>query len=169
MVRLNVLKSPELLATIYALRVVDKTIAAQVRKYTKAVAAPEWSKALTRRASTALEARVISSTAVVAVSNQNVRVQSAGKGRPLSGGLNPKTDYAGVEFGSNAHGKTYPRKSRNGGTHSVTRVMGTQFKAHNGKGYVFYPAAREMVPRIAALWVQTAVKTIANALEGKRE
>lgn len=171
MVRLDVFKSPELLATIYALRAVDKTLQAQVRKQTKAMAQPEWKKALAQHADTMLEHRVLVDTAVISVSNQNVRVQSANKGRPRSGGLNPKTDWAGVEFGSHAKGKTYRRKNRGsaGGTHSVTRVMGTQFKAHKPNGYVFYPTAAEMIPRLASLWVQTAIKTIANALEGKRE
>lgn len=169
MVRLDVFKSPELLATIYAVRSLDKTIQAQVRKFTKAVAEPEWKQALAQRADTRLEHAVIVATSVVSVSNQNVRIQAAGKGRPLSGGLNPKTDYAGVEFGSHAKGKTYQRNSKNGGRHSVTRVMGTQFKAFRKGGHVFWPAATEMVPRMAALWVQTTVRTIANALEGKQE
>lgn len=167
--RINVKDSRELLATIYALRAIDKTLAKQVRQYTKAIAAPEWTAALRQRGDTALERRVIVDTAVVSVTNQNVRVQSAGKGRPLSGGLNPKVDYPAVEFGAHAKGTTYRRKSKGGGSHRVTRVMGTQFKAHNPRGYVFYPAAKEMVPRLAALWVQTTVRTIATALEGKQE
>ena len=35
------------------------------------------------------------------MSNQNVRIQAANKGRRLSGGLDPKTDYPAVEFGAN--------------------------------------------------------------------
>lgn len=168
MVRLDVFKSPELLATIYALRSIDKTLQKKVRDYTKAVAGPEWKQALAQRANTRLEHRVIVDTAVISVSNQNVRVQSASKGRRLSGGLDPKTDYAPVEFGMNAKGVTYTRKSRKGGTHRVTRVMGTQFPAARREG-PFWQSARNMVPRIAALWVQTTVKTIGNALEGKQE
>lgn len=168
-IRLDVFKSPELMATLVAIRSLDKTLQKFIRTETKKVAAPEWKKALAERADTRLEHRVIVDTAVVSVSNQNVRVQSAGKGRPLSGGLNPKTDYPGVEFGSNNKKKTYQRKSKNGGTHKVSRTVGTGFKAHSGKGYVFWPAAKEMVPRMASLWVQTTVKTIANALEGKQE
>jgi hypothetical protein len=170
MVRIDVLKSPQLLATIYALRSIDKTLQAQVRKYTKMHAEPEWRKALAERADTRLEHRVIVDTSVVSVSNQNVRIQSASKGRPLTGGLNPKTTYAPVEFGGKKGAKsTYRRKSRKGGTHSVTRDTRAQLKPFRRGGYVFWPAAKEMVPRLAALWVQTAVKTIGNALEGKRE
>lgn len=169
MPRIDVRESRELKAAILALRAIDTTISKKVRQYTKAVAQPEWRQELTRRASTGLERRVIADTAVISVSNQNVRAQSASKGRPLSGGLNPRVDYPGVEFGSHAHGVTYRRRSPRGTVHTVTRVMGTQFKAHNRRGYVFYPAAAEMIPRLASLFAQTTVKTIANALEGKRE
>lgn len=167
--RLDVTKSRELMATILALRSIDKTLSKMVRQQTKRIAQPEWMRALERRASTALERRVLSATAVVTVSNQNVRVQSASKGRPLSGGLSPKAHYAAIEFGATPSPTTYTRRSSKGKTHRVTRKTSTGLRPRNAKGYVFYPAAREMVPRIASLWVQTAVKTIANALEGKQE
>lgn len=140
------------------------------RQETKRIAAPEWKKALAERADSRFEHRVIVDTSVVTVSNQNVRVQSASKGRPLSGGLNPKADYPAVEFGADrSRMSTYQRRSPNGGSHSVTRHTSAQLKGRNPNGYVFYPSAREMVPRIARLWVQTVVRTIATALEGKQE
>lgn len=168
--RIDVFKSRELLATIYAIRSIDKTLQKQIRTQTKQVAAPEWTKALAERADTRLEHRVIVGTSVVTVSNQNVRVQAAGKGRALRGGLQPTRDYNAVEFGANTERATYQRRSRKGRMHSVTRVINTQLKPHSGnRGYVFWPAAREMVPRMARLWAQTTVRTIANALEGKAE
>lgn len=167
---LDVRKSRELLATLYAVRSLDKTIQKMIRRETKTVAAPEWSKALAQRADTRLEQRVLVDTSVVTVSNQNVRVQSASKGRALSGGLNPKTEYPAVEFGADRSKKTtYDRRSPKGNTHKVTRRAATGMKRRNGKGYVFYPAASEMIPRMARLWVQTTVRTIATALEGKQE
>lgn len=168
--RLDVRKSPELLAAIFAIRSLDRTIAKMNRQQTKTVAAPEWKQALAERADSRLEHRVIVNTAVVSVSNQNVRIQSAGKGRPLSGGLNPKTDYAAIEFGADrAKRTTYRRKGRKGGTHTVTRRTAAGMKPRNGSGYVFFPAAKEMIPRMARLWVQTTVRTIATAFEGKQE
>ncbi len=167
--RLDVTKSRELQAALLAIRSLDRTLAKTIRQHTKRIAAPEWTRALTRRASTALEQRVLSATAVVTVSDQNVRAQSASKGRPLSGGLNPKTDFPAVEFGASDTPATYQRVSRKGKPHTVTRHTTKQLRPRNPKGYVFYPAAREMVPRLAALWVQTLVRTIATALEGKQE
>jgi hypothetical protein len=49
----------------------------------------------------------------------------------------------------------------------VTRNTTAQFKPRNRSGYVFYPAAKEMIPRLASLWVQTVVKTFADIFEGK--
>jgi hypothetical protein len=168
--RIDVRESREFRATIYALRAIDKTIAKMVRRETKRIAAPEWKEALSRRADSQIERVVLVDTAVISVSNQNVRAQSAGKGRPRSGGLAPKVDFPAVEFGVNQN-KTinYRRKSRGGGTHTVSRRLGPTLKPRNPRGYVFYPAAREMIPRLAALWIQTTVRTIAEALEGKQE
>ena len=162
--------SREYRATMLAVRAVDRTLRKQIRVQTKKVAAPEWQRALGKRATTELERRVLVNTAVVSVSDQNVRVQSASKGRKLSGGLLPKLDYPAIEFGAD-RGKrsTYRRTARGGAAHSVTRRTNTGLRPRNGEGYVFYPTAREMVPRMGRLWAQTTVRTIANALEGKQE
>lgn len=168
--RLDVKKSRELLATLYAIRSLDKTIAKMIRQETKRIAAPEWKKALAERADSRLEHRVIVDTAVVSVSNQNVRIKSASKGRPLSGGLAPKTDWPAIEFGADTSRQTtYKRRSPRGRVHDVKRRTASGLKGRNGNGYVFYPAAREMIPRLARLWVETTVRTIATAFEGKQE
>lgn len=168
--RLDVKASRELLATIYATRSLDRTIAKMNRQETKRIAAPEWKKALAERADSKLEHRVLVDTSVVSVSDQNVRIRSASKGRPLSGGFNPKTDYHAAEFGADRNRRTtYKRRSAKGGSHSVTRRTASGLKPRNPNGYVFFPAAREMIPRLASLWVQTTVRTIANAFEGKQE
>lgn len=168
--RIDVRQSPEMLAVIYAMRSLDTAIAKMVRQHIKRVAAPEWTKALERRANTALERRVMVNTATVAVSNQNVRVTSANKGRKLSGGLNPKTHWHAIEFGADRNTPVkYRRKSPRGKTHTVTRHVARGLKDRKPKGYVFYPAGNEMVPRLGALAFQTVWRSIATALEGKKE
>jgi hypothetical protein len=168
--RLNVLNSRELLAVLLAVRGADKAIQAQVRKHTKSIALPEWRQALAEHATTRLQHRALVSTARVAVSNQNVRLSSATVGRPLKGGLNPKTTYYAPEFGANrAKRTTYTATSRRGRQFTVkSRRTTQQLPPRRRAGHVFGPAVSQIVPRIAALWVQTVVRTLAEAFEGKR-
>lgn len=167
--RLDVTNSRELLATIYAVRALDKTLQKMIRVHSKAITLREWRQSLAQRADTRMQQRMLVDTSAVAVSNQNIKLQSANKGRPLSGGLNPKSDWFIPEFGVTPKQITYTRHSRKGGTHRVTRRTGPNLNPRKKTGHVIYPAAREMVPRIASLWVQTVVRTIATALEGKQE
>lgn len=167
--RLDAFKSRELMATILAIKSLDKTVRKINRQQTKRIAAPEWQKALAQNSMTLLENRVLVNTAVVTVSDQNVRIQSASKGRPLSGGLNPKTDYHAIEFGADQTRRTTYDRTRKGNRHRVTRHATNGLRPRNPRGYVFFPTARSFIPRMASLWVQTTVRTIANALEGKQE
>lgn len=147
MTRIDITKNADWLAAIAAMRQIDKGLAAAIRKYTKAMAQPEWLKAIRVRSRTTLQQRVIAGTTTIAVSSANVRVTAGNKGRPLSGGLTMSVAAPAVEFGSNRYG---------------------QFGARSRTGKTFYPAAKAMSPRLASLWVQTVMKTVALALEGKR-
>lgn len=163
--RLDVRGSQELRDIALALQAMETSARRVIRQHVKPVVQPAWLHAINRRARTVLEHRVISQTSTVAVSDNNVRVQSAAKGRRLSGGFNPKTDYAGVEFGANREQyTTYQRKGN-----PVRRRAARQLRPRNTKGYVFYPTAREMIPRLAALRAQTIVRLIGEILEGKEK
>jgi hypothetical protein len=144
--RIDIRKSPEWVAAIGAMNAIDKSFAAAIRKYTKAMAEPEWKKAVATRSNTRLEKRVISATTTVAVSSANVKVASGAKGRPLSGGLTMSQAAPAVEFGS---------------------VRYKQFGPRRKKG-PFFRAVENMTPRLASLWIQTVIKTTALALEGKQ-
>lgn len=168
--RIDVKLSPELQAVIFAMRSLDRTIAKIVRREVKKVAEPEWKKALAERANTRLQQRVLVNTSNISVSNQNVRATSAQKGRPLSGGFEPKYDWHAAEFGADRNRvMEYTRRSRNGGRHKVRRRIGNGLPARKKTGYVVYPAAHEMVPRLGALFFQTVYRAIATATEGKQE
>lgn len=166
--RISVFESKPLQATLLAVRAANKDVQAEIRKYTKAEMVPDWKTGLAQRAQTDLERSVLVSTAGVTVSNQNVTLTSATKGRKLSGGLDPKTDFAPVEFGADPSKRaTYDVHGRNGKAHQVTRHTQRQFAPNRRSGYVVYPTAAVIIPRFASLWVQTCIRTIMDAVDGK--
>lgn len=146
----SVRQSAHLRATVLALRAAPREIRADVRKQTRLVAVPAWRAALEQQATTVQQSRMLVNTARITVSDQSVRVRSASsKRRVLSGGATPYQHGKAFEFGSNrGHGRQLPAARRG--------------------GYVFYPALAEMAPRIISLWVQTAVRVVYEALEGRR-
>jgi hypothetical protein len=133
-------------AAVSAMKSIDRSFASAIKKYTKAMAEPEWKKAVNSRTRTKLQERVISATTTVSVANTGVTVRAGSRGRPLSGGLSMSAAAAPVEFGSNKY---------------------KQFGPRSRKGKAFYPAAISMTPRLASLWAQTIIKTVALAMTGK--
>ena len=167
--QIDALRSREYLAVLVAIKAVPSEVRKQIRQQTKAVGQSEWQQLLREHAATRLEHRVIADTAVVSASDQNIRLQSAGKGKALSGGLQPKVDYPAVEFGANRNKvTTYTARSRKGRSYRVTRHINAQLRWRNRKGSVFYPAGAAMIPRIASLWAQTTVRVIGEAFDGKK-
>jgi hypothetical protein len=168
LLRISVYSSRELQGLIARLRTVDRETRKAIRQATKGPALSIWQESLSAHASTQLERRVLSVTGRVRVSDQNVTLTAATVGRKLSHGLNPKTDWHAVEFGADREARTKYTATRNGGrSFEVTRRTKRQFKRPNRKGYVVYPAAADAIPRLAALWVQTAVRTLHELIEGK--
>ena len=161
--RVDARGSRELRDIAIAMQQLDTPVRRVIRLYTKSEPIRPWLDAINRRVTTVLERRVISATSTITTSDQNIRVQSAAKGRRLSQGLNPKTEYPAIEFGGNRESvTTYQRKG-----HTVRRHASRQLRARNSNGYVFYPAAREMFPRLASLWAQTIVRLIGDLFDGK--
>ena len=162
--RISIRNSRELQATVLAIRTADSEVQKQIRAHTKAIATPEWKRALAEQSSLSasyrMQARVLVDTARVSVSNQNIKLSSATVGRPLSGGLSPKTGAAAAEFGADRSKRVSYSATRNGKTYPVRgRRTRAQLPPRNRKGWIFYPAAAQIIPRIASLWVQTAVRT----------
>ncbi|WP_146134291.1 hypothetical protein [Glaciihabitans tibetensis] len=146
----------------------DKTIASQIRKTTRAAIVPEWKSTLAQHADTRLQHRVLVSTAAATVTNLNVKLTAGSKGKPLAGGLDPKTAAGPVEFGADQQSeRTYVTTSRKGKSYRVTRRTSVQLGPRRRAGKAFYPAANEIIPRVLALYAQTVVRTLSDALEGK--
>lgn len=168
MLQIDARDSGELRAVLIALRAIDQTIAKRVRKYTQSELAPEWQEAVRGRSVRRLEVVALGNTARASVSNNGITLKAASVGRRLTRGFDPKTMYAGVEFGANRGEKTsYQATSSRGKSFSVTRRTKVQLPLRRRAGPV-YGAAADMIPRAAALWTQITVRSIAEAAEGKR-
>lgn len=139
----------------------DKELAAQNRKHTKAVSEPVWREAVRSRVTDRLQTRVLSDTARVAVTQTNVLLRSAQVSRLSSGTPTPLLANA-TELGMNRD-KRVQVTNRQGTT--FTRRSGTRFKPNRRNGYVVFPAAREVIPRLASLWIQTTVRTLHETFE----
>ncbi|SMQ73468.1 hypothetical protein [Agreia sp. VKM Ac-1783] len=164
--RISVFNSKELQGVTVAMKSFDREVAKQIRRVTKAVVAPEWSKAVREHASTRLQQRVLADTSRVAVSDQNVTLKSASVGRALSGGIKPSEAVAAAEFGANrGEFTTYRATSKKGKTFNVRRRTKAQLPARKKTGHAVYPAAADIIPRIASLWVQTTVRTFYELIE----
>lgn len=168
MLRIDAKSSRELQALILSIRRSDKEVQAQIRKHTKPMVQAEWKKGLAEHAMTRFEHRVLVDTARVAVSNQNVRLKSGGLAKKLSGGGRARELAAAAEFGANQDTKTkYGQISKRGKRYTVERHSTRQLRPRKKTGYVVYPTAAEIIPRLAALWTQTAVRTLYEAFEKK--
>ena len=163
--RISILHSEKLQAVVLAIRGFDRELQGQIRRATKQIGQPDWQSALHAQASTTMETRVLAATGRMTVSNQNVTLKSAAIGRPLSGGASPSLLARGVEHGAIPRVETITQRSRKGNRYTARRRVNAWARPVNRSGYVFYPAAARMIPRFAALWAQTTVRTIHEAFE----
>lgn len=144
--RLDVLNRREFAAAGTAVRTLASTFRKQMTDAdTERIIGPEWNKQLRSQAKTQAETQLLVNTSDIAMSEQGIKLQSASKGRPLSGGLTPQRGYGPVEHGSRLK----------------------QFRPRNAKGYVVGPAIRAMIPRITDVWMRAAERLLTNAFHGK--
>jgi len=142
-------------------------LASQINKSTKSVVGPVWAEIVRANVTNRFEARVLSDTATVAVSRKNVTLKAGGKGRALAGGYAPPALYHLAEFGAmRSLTNSYTAVSSKGKRYQVNdRHVYRQFRDRKPKGYVVYPAAAEIIPRIASLWVQTTLRTFHELMD----
>lgn len=141
------------------------TLEAEVRKqitiHVKRVTDVAWKEETRERALSRLQQRVLAGTSRVGVAGLSVTLRAGGAGRLTSGTPTGLLARA-VEHGVNP-GKQVTVRNRKGTT--FQRRMGTRFNTNRRGGYVFYPAVKAVIPRIASLVVQTAIRTVHEVRE----
>lgn len=148
-----------------ALRNVEPELRKAINADTRATVNPLWREAIGGRAASRLDQRVLARGARVATGARPALIAASSR-RALRGGLEPATDWPVVEFGAKDRNtrSTYSRRTPSGKTARVTRRTRRQLPAHRAGGRVLFPAAAEVLPRVAALWAQTAVRLTFEAL-----
>lgn len=142
-----------------------RDVVREINTRTRTTLAPLWKALVETHATYAMDTAVLAKGARIRAGNPPVAIAASSR-RRLRGGLIPAEQYASREFGSNRDRvRTYDRRSKNGGTHKVTRHTARQLPPRYRKGRVVFPAFAEFAPRAAALWVQTVVRTIMDGVD----
>jgi hypothetical protein len=162
--RISLLLDSPLSNMLAALRAVPADVRKQITTYTRTTAEPIWKQEMAARGTTRLQQKALVSSARVGVATRNVYLRSGsvgklGSGTPVSVIANP------AEYGANPNRPVY-QHSKKGKRYK--RRLGNAFGAPRRGGNVFNPAARESIPRIASVIIQTARRTLFDALDGKR-
>ena len=162
--RISLLVDSPLRDVLVALRAVPAEARKNVTAYTRKNAEPIWFEETRDRAGTKLQQKSLVNTARVGVATRNVYLRSGGVGKLSSGTAIPTVAF-GAEFGGNPE-KVITQKSRKGKPYK--RRMGNVFGAPRRGGNVVYPAARESIPRIASVAIQSAYRALLDAFDGKQ-
>jgi len=159
-VQLDARRSPSLAAAIEVMATMPREVAKTTRAYSKSIIAPEWRKGLAERAPAPVFHDRLVKPSTVYVTDRGARL--------VAGSDRADNFTRETEFGARRNEfNEYSRRNRRGGKHRVRRRTAAQFWNFKPKGYVVYPTASDMIPRIAALWVQTVYRTAHDMLEAR--
>ena len=168
--RLSFLNAPaEFRAIALSLRQVEAPIRRAVGQDMRATMAPVWRSRLTEGAARG-DGRVgmLTVGARIAAGNPPALV-TASSTRPYGQTrLRPTEHWAGFEYGARGRRVTYDRRRAGGKPHKVTRDVLTGHPARRRTGRVIGPAVTDVLPRVGAYWVQSVVRIVMDAAEGKR-
>lgn len=159
-------------AAALALKLMPRDLRGKLNKDVRAVGNDIWRPAVDAAAFSKMDKKVLAKGARVKPGNPLSLVAASSK-RPLrkgTGALVPDEKWRGFEFGSTSKGnkREYERRNRTaGGTHTVSRRTQRQMPGRAKSGRVVYQAAAEVAPRITAYWVESIVRYIYKAHEGK--
>lgn len=165
MAGLSVRGSDALRAATSAVAAARRDIRNDISRATRATMSPVWQQEVRKRARTDQDTRVIASGARILAGNPPYAVAAQSR-RRLPGGLVPRDDWQGFEFGNNPNRtERYHRRSPGGVSHTVTRHTARQLPTVRRKGRIAYPAVQDLAPRLASLWVSIVVRKFNDAWE----
>jgi hypothetical protein len=154
-------------AVVYGLKLVPRDVRNRINRETRATLKPIWQQEIQKHlaGTSSFTTRMIGK-GLVSGGNPPV-MRAATSRRPLRpGGVTPDAEGYLAEFGGrDTLYSTYRRRSKNGGRHDVKRRTKLGLPQTDRRGRVAYPAAADVAPRMASLWVQLFVRSVYEALE----
>lgn len=157
----------ELTAVALGLRIVDKSIRADINKQTREALNPLWRETLGIHAgANKMDQLILVKGARVVAGNPTSVIAGASR-RALSGGGVPVELARGREFGAPSRLNFVTTFNRKTAYAPVTRHTKRQVPAAVKRGRVVYPAFAEMAPRMVSLWVQIVARNFHEKFEGK--
>lgn len=164
---ISVYTSKNLQVAVTLLQGFPSALAKQTRRAIKELATPEWKEAVQTNVHTYSQQAVLANTAKVGVSGQTVTLTSATTGISKQSGVKFSEIARAEEFGApQGQVATYESTSSRGRKFIVHGRHSTKQLPAQSRGWTVYPAAAEIIPRIASLLVQTVVRTFHETFEG---
>ncbi|MFD6094536.1 hypothetical protein ACFWGN_20685 [Oerskovia sp. NPDC060338] len=159
----------ELQAVVLAMKRLEPTVKKSINAATRDTLNPVWKSLVAVNATSEFDSKLlVPGTRIAAGNPPRAVAASSVRGIGESKRLKPATDFWMAEFGGRSNKtSTYTRKSKNGGTHKVTRRTRAGLPQPIRKGRAVYPAFAEIAPRAVSLWTQIVILETHNAFEGK--
>jgi hypothetical protein len=154
---LDVSKSPELQAAIYAMKSADRDLRLNIYATARERMVPLWVPELEKRSATDFDRAVIVKGARVSVGTEGFNVLAATSGKALSGGFVPNLQWYADEFGARRHKVTFEQRSPLGTRYQVTKTVGRQLPGRVKDGRIGFAAASAVGTKLVAVWVTSIV------------
>lgn len=166
-VRVSVGDAPdELKAAILAMKKADSEVRTSVSARMRETMNPEWRSGLSQNltGSSRLEGRVLTAGARIAGGNPaSIVTASSRKGLGSHKGIVPADNWPGYEYG--ATDRAVDMVSKKGKKYSRHVMRHLPSRVRPGNGRVIEKTLVQLLPRIAAYWVQSVVRAFMDAAE----
>ena len=156
---LDVSKSPELQAAIYAMKSADRGLRLGIYATARERMVPLWVPELEKRAATDFDRAVIVKGARVSVGTEGFNVLAAQSGKALAGGFVPNLQWYADEFGARRHKVTFTQRSRKGTRYERTETVGRQLPGRVKDGRIGFASASAIGTQLVGVWVVAIVDT----------
>lgn len=150
-------------ASVLAVKAATRDIRSDISRRMRGTMNPVWRDRVTAGAHGGMEARMLTVGTRIAAGNPPALVAASGNRKIGRGDLTANANAAGWEFGAND--TTRRQRSGRGPNKTYTRHVMRHLPARNPKGRVVYPAAAEVLPRIASFWTQSVIRAFLDAVE----